>query len=115
MQREICITVAGGHDLTAAFDPHFGRAPAFLLTDPAGADVSVIPNASADAPQGAGPRAAAAMGELGVRHVIAGHFGPKAESALAAIGAAMWLAPEGLAAHEVLARFRDGALPRHEP
>jgi len=110
MSRDICICIAGGADLDAPFDPHFGRAPAFLLTDADGTNVEVLPNPAADAAQGAGLRAVSAMEAHGVRHVVAGHFGPKAERGLSALGAAMWLAPEGLTARDVLARFRAGTL-----
>ncbi len=107
----ICICIDDdGHDLGAAFDPRFGRAPAFLLTDPEGYSVEVVRNPGAGDAHGAGIRAAALMGELGVAHVVAGHFGPKAERGLRAVGAAMWLAPEGLSADEVLERFRSHQL-----
>lgn len=112
MSRDICICVTGGSDLSAPFDPRFGRAPAFLLTDASGADLEILPNPAAEATGGAGTRAAALMDERGVRHVVAGHFGPKAERGLRALGATLWLAPEGLDAGQVLARFRDGALER---
>ncbi|PIE16746.1 MAG: dinitrogenase iron-molybdenum cofactor biosynthesis protein [Proteobacteria bacterium] len=112
-EERICICVAEGHDLGAPFDPRFGRAPTFLLTNRGGTAVEVVDNPGADAASGAGARAANLMGSLGVKHVVAGHFGPKAERGLVAAGAAMWLAPEGLTAAEVLARFTAGELIPH--
>jgi len=112
MSRDICICVSSGDSLDARFDPRFGRAPAFLLTDETGEDVEVVTNPGAEAPSGAGTRAVTLMDEHEVHHVVAGHFGPKAERGLRALGASMWLAPEGLTAGQVLARFRTRALER---
>ena len=112
--RDICICVSGGDGLDAPFDPRFGRAAAFLLTDIDGTSVELVPNTGAEAAHGAGLQAVKLMDAHHVRHVVAGHFGGKADVGLRAIGADMWLAPEGLSAAAVLERFRDHKLARQD-
>ena len=110
MARDIAICIQSGRDLGAPFEPRFGRAPAFLVTNSDGTDFEVVTNHGASAGHGAGTGAAALMGKLGVRRVVAGRFGPKAHLALASLGVGMWLAPEGGTAGEVLAALERGDL-----
>lgn len=110
MARDIAICIQSGDDLSAPFESRFGRAPAFLVTNSEGTDFRVVANQGASAGHGAGTGAAALMGSLGVKRVVAGRFGPKAHRALAALGVGMWLAPEGGTAASVLAALEQGDL-----
>lgn len=111
MSKLVAITVTAPSDLDVAMDPHFGRAPAFLIVDAdTGEVVRAVDNAAAAADHGAGTSAAAAMSQQGVSAVISGHFGPKALQALGALGVGLYLAPDGLTAREALERFGRGEL-----
>lgn len=73
-------------DINAQINPHFGRAPYFLVFDADGRLLEVISNAPPLEAHGAGHRAARSLVDAGITHVIAGHIGPKAEADLVAAG-----------------------------
>jgi predicted Fe-Mo cluster-binding NifX family protein len=106
----ISVSTMGGQD--PAMDPRFGRAVGFLVLDERGSIVQYAENPHKDAGHGAGPAAAGLMHELGVEAVISGEFGPKALSALTALGIAPYLAPPGLLASEAHRRFVERTLER---
>lgn len=93
-------------------DPRFGRAEAFLVLDEAGNILDRFVNPHRTADHGAGPAVAAWMRDLGVESVVSGEFGPKALSALEAMGITPWLAPSNLRASEAHARLAAGTLER---
>ncbi|MBN1774304.1 MAG: NifB/NifX family molybdenum-iron cluster-binding protein [Deltaproteobacteria bacterium] len=115
MNGRLAVPVRDGVGLQARLDRQLGRAAAFVVVD---LDGSVEPvyliNEGVQAEQGAGIGAAALLLQHGVTAVAAEHFGPKAEQALRAGGAALYTAPGGLTVAEVLERFRAGTLVRHE-
>lgn len=108
--NRIVLSVKGGDAPDPELDPRFGRAEAFLVLDDEGAVIGRAVNPHREAGHGAGPAAAALVRELGATAVISGEFGPKAMSALTALGIATWIAPPGLRASEALARMRAGTL-----
>lgn len=108
MTDPIAISIASGDDLTAPMDARFGRAPAFLIVS--GDEVHAVANPSVSAGHGAGPATAAFLSREGVRAVLSGRFGPKASSALEALGVAMVVVPSGLTAGEAVRRHRAGEL-----
>lgn len=115
MSGLLAIAVADGAGLEAPVHEQFGRAPAFLLVDPGAQDRAVrLANDGAAAEHGAGIGAAAQLLRQRVVAVVAARFGPKAEEALRRGGVALYIAPPGTPATEVLVRFRAGALVRHE-
>lgn len=109
-EERIAIAVASGAGLDAVADPRFGRAAAFVVTDAAGTESETLANPNVEAAHGAGTGSAAMLARKEVAAVIAGEFGPKAYQALEAAGIAMWVAPAGKTARELLAQFNEGTL-----
>lgn len=71
-----------GDNAGANFNAKFGRAPYFAIVE--GDNVSFAANPAAEADSGAGPMAVDFLLRQGVKKVVSGHFGPKAETALKA-------------------------------
>ncbi len=113
MPERIAITVRTLSGLSAPMDPRFGRAAGFLLVQD-GQILEKLENPAIQAAHGAGTGAAALMQEHAADVVISGAFGPKAHSALCAMGIAMRLAPPGLTAAEALEREARGELRSQE-
>ncbi len=82
---KICLT-AKHNTLEAEMDPHFGRAPYFLILDPEVQQIEAIRNPYAEEAQGAGIRAAQMLADKGVRILLTGQVGPKADKVLQAAG-----------------------------
>ncbi|HNT29340.1 MAG TPA: NifB/NifX family molybdenum-iron cluster-binding protein [bacterium] len=77
---------AAGTTIEDQMDERFGRCPYFLLVETVDGvikDVIVTPNEGAIEGHGAGLKAVAQLGELGVEAVITGNLGPNAFNALA--------------------------------
>lgn len=69
-------------DPRSDLDPHFGRAPYFLVYDLCSNLWDTFPNDARDAADGAGIRAASHAARLGVHYVVTGRCGPKAQETL---------------------------------
>jgi predicted Fe-Mo cluster-binding NifX family protein len=110
MPQTIAISILDMSGWEAPLDTRFGRAFAFLITD--GEQWQVVPNSGRDAAHGAGTSGASAMSDYGVDVVISGRFGPKAQSALEAMGIEMWVASNQKSARDVFGAFREGQLTR---
>ncbi len=82
---KICLT-ATDKGLDADIDPRFGRAPYFLILDPSNQQIEVARNPYLEESQGAGIRAAQMLVDKGVRIVLTGQVGPKADQVLNAAG-----------------------------
>jgi predicted Fe-Mo cluster-binding NifX family protein len=82
---KICLTAAG-NSWDAEIDPRFGRAPYFLMLDPVARQLEAIKNPYNQEAQGAGIRAAQLMLTKGVRIILTGRVGPKADQVLKAAG-----------------------------
>ncbi len=82
---KICLT-AKDNSLEAEMDPHFGRAPYFLILDPGTRQIEAIRNPYAEETQGAGIRAAQMLADKGVRIILTGQVGPNAEKVLQTAG-----------------------------
>lgn len=68
-------------------DEHFGRAMYFIVADTEGGILNAVDNSTnRNALQGAGIASAEVVSDNGGEAVITGHLGPKAFSALGAIG-----------------------------
>lgn len=88
---------------------HFGRAPAFLLVDPATGERRAADNPALGASGGAGIQAAEFIVRQGVEAVISGSIGPKAYQVLAAAGIRMYEAEAG-SVEDLLSRYQNGEL-----
>lgn len=77
---------AQGKDLSSEVDPHFGRAPYFIVYDLETGAWEAVQNPAATEARGAGIAAASFLAQKGVDLVITGHCGPKAFSVLKAAG-----------------------------
>ncbi len=82
---KICLT-AKHNTLEAEMDPHFGRAPYFLILDPEVQQIEAIRNPYTEVTQGAGIRAAQMLADKGVRVILTGQVGPKADKVLQTAG-----------------------------
>lgn len=75
-----------GNDLSAPVDDRFGRAPQFLIYDPASKAFEIVANTALDDGHGAGIKAAEIIVRAGAKALVAGECGPKASDMLAKAG-----------------------------
>lgn len=111
---------AQGPDLESPVDQRFGRCPYFVLTDPTTKDCEAVPNEAAGAVQGAGTRAAQALGSKGVDVLLVGNIGPNPLLALKAAGIRIYTGIAGTVADSVyaflsgrLTEVSDATVPTH--
>lgn len=97
----------------AAFDPRFGRAPAFVIVDTDTGEQQAIANPAVRLGGGAGIRAAELLARQGVEAAISGAFGPKACAVLGASGIRLYQAKSGTV-DELVARLLSGELDAAE-
>lgn len=110
---KLVISAADNTGLNAPFDPRFGRAGYFALIETDSDAVESFANDAVNASGGAGTQSAQFISEKGAKAVISGHFGPKAERALAAAGIEMLLAPAGEhTVADLLAAYKAGQLKK---
>jgi len=101
------VSVASSEGLASQVFPQFGRAPRFLLVDPATQNTEEIDNTAREFEHGAGPGAVALLRQKGVSAVISGRFGPRAQEALDAAGIRGVTVPSGLTVAEALEALRS--------
>lgn len=82
---KICLS-ATDKGMDSDIDPRFGRAPYFLILDPSAQQIEVVRNPYLEDAQGAGIRAAQMLVDKGVRIILTGQVGPKADQVLSAAG-----------------------------
>jgi predicted Fe-Mo cluster-binding NifX family protein len=92
-------------------EPRFGRAPYFILVETGSGEWRAVKNSGANAPGGAGPRAAQILSEEGVKALICGRVGPKASGALKAANIEMYQS-DSRTLPEVLDAYKGGSLSR---
>lgn len=85
MLMKIGIAATGG-SMDAQVSDQFGRCPFFLIVDSDTMRFEAFTNPASDMSGGAGPAAVRELVNRGAEVVIAGRFGPKAQSALDAAG-----------------------------
>lgn len=106
---KIAVTTSG-NNLDAPMDRRFGRAPAFLIFDTETKGFEIIDNSdNVNAAQGAGIKAAEAIGNSGAGALITGNCGPKAFQALSAAGVKVYNS-DAPTVKEALERLQDGKL-----
>ncbi len=82
---KICLT-ATDKGMDSDIDPRFGRAPYFLILDPAAQQIEAVRNPYLEDAQGAGIGSAQMLVDKGVRIVLTGQVGPKADQVFRAAG-----------------------------
>ena len=82
---KICLT-ATDKGMDSDIDPRFGRAPYFLILDPSAQQIEAVRNPYLEDAQGAGIGSAQMLVDKGVRIVLTGQVGPKADQVLQAAG-----------------------------
>jgi predicted Fe-Mo cluster-binding NifX family protein len=92
-----------------AFEPRFGRAPAFVIVDTNKGEQLVVANPAAQLGSGAGIRAAEFLVRQDVEAVISGAFGPKAYDVLHASGVRLYQAKSGTV-EDLVTRLLKGDL-----
>jgi len=96
---------ATGPDLEAEVEPHFGRAPYFLLVDPATLEYKAIVNPHSEAAQGAGFRTAQLIASRPASAVLTGQLGPKALQILETAGIRVMTVEKG-SVREAISRLK---------
>jgi len=82
---KICLT-ATDKGMDSDIDPRFGRAAYFHILDPSAQQIEVVRNPHLEEAQGAGIQTAQMLVDRGVRIVLTGQVGPKADQVLRAAG-----------------------------
>ncbi len=106
------LVTAVAPDIDAPVDPRFGRAAFFLAVDSETLSWEAHANPAADAPGGAGSRAAEFVARLKPQAVVSGAFGPNAFAALRAAGIEMYLSGTSGTARQAVADLTAGRLER---
>lgn len=108
---KIAITATGA-ELASPLDPRFGRARLLVVLDEETGHLEPLDNDdAAEAPQGAGIRAAERVIAAGARALITGHCGPNAFRALQAAGIEVFTTTATTVGDAVY-RFQMGHLSR---
>ena len=101
---------AKGTDLDAEIDERFGRAAYILIVDSDTMTVDVLDNTeNINAAQGAGIQAASMVSGQGAGALLTGSCGPKAMTAFAGAGVAVYTGQFG-SARQAVERFKKGEL-----
>ncbi|NMC61655.1 MAG: dinitrogenase iron-molybdenum cofactor biosynthesis protein [SAR324 cluster bacterium] len=101
---------SSGDNLRAPLNPHFGRAPKFLIYDLENGDFEIIDNRqNLNAVQGAGIQSAETVSASKVGAVVTGHCGPKAFQALNLAGIKVFHTDSETIA-EAIEKYKSGAL-----
>ena len=98
-----------GPDFADPVDPRFGRAGGFVLVDLASMAATYVDNGSAQAlAQGAGIQAVENLVRAGAQVLMTGHVGPKAFTALKAVGIKVVQGLGNLTVGAAVAQFQAG-------
>jgi len=73
---------SSGDSLDSLVNEKFGRCQYFLIVDPVTLKFEAVPNIAENMQGGAGPKAAEILINKGVKVLLTGHIGDKAEEAL---------------------------------
>lgn len=96
-------------------DPHFGRAPWFVISETNNETLSFIENDGGKQSSGAGVTAAQSAVDHKVEAVVSGHFGPHAAQVIAAAGIKMFLLDDTCRnIEEVRTAMKQGTLKEQE-
>ena len=96
-------------------DPHFGRAPWFVILDTENESQRFVENDGGKQSSGAGVAAAQCAVDQKVEAVVSGHFGPHAVQVIAAAGIKMFLMDETCQGiNDVRKAMKQGSLKEQE-
>ncbi len=102
-------------DLDAQMDSRFGRAAGFLVIDPDTMMFEYLENGESQVmAQGAGIQAAETVARSGAKTVLTGYVGPKAFTALSAVGIRIGQNLENMTARQALELFKAGKVEMSE-
>ena len=110
---KLAVTSQPPGGLKALVDPRFGRASIITLVDVEGGvakNVEVMDNPARNEFGGAGPAAAQFMANMGVNAVLTCNIGPKAHTALSALGIKVYIVPQGVTVEEAVKKYVSGEL-----
>lgn len=108
--RTIAVT-SEGPTLESAVDPRFGRAAGFIVVNTETMDFTYIDNGASQAmAQGAGIQAAEIVANSGAKALLTGYVGPKAFTALSAVGMAVGQDVDGMTVKEAVLKFKSGGI-----
>jgi predicted Fe-Mo cluster-binding NifX family protein len=82
---KICLT-ASDKTMDSKIDPRFGRAAYFHILDPSSRQIEIVTNPNLEEAHGAGIKTAQMLVDRGVRIILTGRVGPKADQVLQAAG-----------------------------
>jgi predicted Fe-Mo cluster-binding NifX family protein len=106
--EKIAIT-SEGPTLDDVIDPRFGRAAGFIVVDPQTLQFQYVDNGASQArAQGAGIQAAEVVARNGAEVLLTGFVGPKAFTALQAVGIKVAQNLENMTVRQALERFKSG-------
>jgi len=106
--HEIIAISSEGPGLDEAVDPRFGRAAGFVLVDGEG-QIRYLDNGGSQAmAHGAGIETARRIAEAGATVLLSGVVGPKAASALSAVGITVVEGMEDMTVGQAVAKYRTG-------
>ena len=106
---KICIT-SQGDNLGSQMDKKFGRAPYFIIIDPATKEFEAIKNPNVDGMGGVGIQTGQLMSEKGVKAVLTGSIGPNAFQILKAANIEMITGITDLTVEEEINKYNAGEL-----
>jgi predicted Fe-Mo cluster-binding NifX family protein len=86
---------SNGADLDSPLNETFGRCPMFVFVDTETMEHEAVANPAAEAPSGAGIRAAELVAGADIKAVITGRVGPKAMNVIDAAGIDVFLVSGG--------------------
>jgi predicted DNA-binding protein (UPF0251 family)/predicted Fe-Mo cluster-binding NifX family protein len=105
---KIAIT-SEGPSLDDALDPRFGRAAGFVVVDPQTLEFEYVDNGASQAmAQGAGIQAAETIAQAGAKVLLTGYVGPKAFTALQAVGIKVAQNLENMTVRQAVERYNAG-------
>lgn len=98
-----------GPTLADRVDPRFGRAGGFVIVNTATMQTEYVDNGASQAmAQGAGIQAAETIANSGAQVLLTGYVGPKAFTALNAVGIAIGQDVDGMTVQEAVEKFKRG-------
>lgn len=104
-----------GPTLQDQVDPRFGRAGGFVIVDTTTMRTEYVDNGASQAmAQGAGIQAAETIANTGAQVLLTGYVGPKAFTALNAVGIAVCQDVDGMTVGEAAEKFKRGDIATAE-
>lgn len=110
MEQMRIVVSADGGDLEAPASPVFGRCRTYVFVDTDTLGFQVLENPAANAPGGAGIKAAQFVVEHGVQAIVTGSMGPNAVGVIKAANIPVYTLGDSGTVREAVEAFRAGRL-----